>query len=127
MRIIITMHKLYHIKKCMEELYDRYHDITRKYNRLNNTIIFVNGDVIKGYSADSRKDGARADVALGVDAEYITCRSEVVEPVWNIEKLYKYLDNAESTIEKYLQQLEKDIVNGTSNKTPIGMLGNVDL
>src|SRR5665648_1112632 len=88
MVIVITMHKLSYTKECMDELYDRYHNIVRKFNRLANTITFANGDIIKGYSVDSRRDGLRADVAIGVGAEYLTCRSNILEPVWDLSLIH---------------------------------------
>src|SRR5665648_1246214 len=121
MVIVITMHKLSYTKECMDELYDRYHNRVRKFNRLANTITFANGDIIKGYSVDSRRDGLRADVAIGVGAEYLTCRSNILEPVWDEEKLYKYLDEVKISVERYLQRIEKDVVDGTGSYEPIGI------
>ena len=126
MVIVITMHKLSYIKECMDELYDRYHNIVRKFDRLVNTITVANGDIIKGYSASSRRDGIRADAALGIGAGCVTCGSKVAEPVWDEEKLYKYLDEVKISVERYLQRIEKDVVDGTGSYEPIGLFPPVE-
>lgn len=95
MKIVITMYKLRDLREYMNELHDRYQNIISKYNRLENTMKFTNGDIIKGYSAASRRDGVMADVAIGIDAESLACGSKEEYPVWNIEKLQKYLDSIE--------------------------------
>lgn len=91
MRIIITMYKLSYVEGVMEDICKKYPDAVRKYRRMGNTIEFVNGDILKGYSVNSQMNGVRADVAIGLNAEYFTCGSKEDNPVWDMGQLYKYI------------------------------------
>jgi len=92
MRIVITLSGLDEVRAYMSEICEEYKDIVQRYNRYTNTITLINGDEIKGYSEASRRDGISADVALGIDARYITLRSKHQKPVWDSDDLCNYLD-----------------------------------
>lgn len=93
MIIVITMDRQQYLKGYMKEINKTFSNIIDQYKWLDNIIKLVNGDIIKGYSYASRRDGLRADVAIGIDAEYLTCNSKIVNPIWSDKKLNEYLAN----------------------------------
>lgn len=100
MRIVITMYTIKSIDEYLDELYDKYSCVILRRNRSERTLTLVTGDIINGYSASSRRDGIRADVAIGLDAKYLSCRSNMEKPVWEQEDLHKYLDSIVEVIEE---------------------------
>ena len=75
----------------MRELFEKHQDKVAKYYRTQNKMILINGDTIKGYSENGRLDGLRADAVIGVDDNYITCRSNLDKPIWTQGDLDKYI------------------------------------
>ena len=92
MKIVLTLGGLDEVRGYMEILCEQYDDIILRYNRYKNTITLINGDEIKGYSVASRRDGITADAAMGIDAEYMTCRSKLTKRIWESQDLVNYLD-----------------------------------
>ena len=93
MKIAITMYTLQDIREYMRILLESHRGIITKYNRGCKEITLVNGDMIKGYTINQQRDGVRSDVAIGIDAQVLTVGSKIEGPVWNLEKLSKYLSN----------------------------------
>jgi len=98
MIIALTMHRDRYLKGCMDDLLDKYHNIVIGRNRLNNIIRIANGDVVRGFTSSSRMDGIRVDIAIGIDSDRISRHSKIEDPVWDFEKLYKYLDGISKQI-----------------------------
>jgi hypothetical protein len=93
MRIVITFSTLRNIDNYLNELFDKYNSIIIRRNRAERTLILITEDVINGYSVSSHIDGIKADVAIGINARNIVSRSNIENPVWEEEDLYKYLDS----------------------------------
>lgn len=91
MEIVIIFEGMDFVRRYMWELFETYQDKVAKYYRIQNKMMLINGDIIKGYSVNSRLDGLKADAVVGIDDKYITCRSKLDNPIWTQEDLEKYI------------------------------------
>lgn len=91
MRIVITMHSVKGIDRLLNDIYEKYARIITLRSQPERKLALITGDVIAGYPI-AMSDGVSADVAIGIEAEYISCASNQEKPVWEYEDLYKYLD-----------------------------------
>lgn len=91
MEIVIIFERMDIVREYMRELSEKYQDRIAKYYRAQNKMILINGDIIKGYSVNSRLDGLRADAVVGIDDTYITCRSRLDNPNWTRVDLERHI------------------------------------
>lgn len=76
----------------MIEITNTHKNKINSINRTRKEISLINGDVIKMISTDARyKDGIRADVAIGPNAELLTVASTQEKRKWEIGELYNYI------------------------------------
>jgi len=92
MKIVVQLYKMKTVDEYIDYIYRKYRNKIKSVKKMRREIELINGDFIKLASTNGKyNDGLRADVAIGPDAEIITCCSTYKKRVWDFEDLEEHL------------------------------------
>lgn len=91
--IVVETYSVEQGYRLMGDMIEVHKDKIKNIKRYERKIMLINGDVIRLITPNTRNDGIRADVAIGPNADHLTCRSKQEKRVWDIEGLYNHIKN----------------------------------